>query len=360
MSKPLKLGIVGCGGISHAHANAARNIPQKVRFLACCDVRKEAAENWAAQYGAESIYTNYEEMLRDEKLDGVLLATWPNQHREQIERCLDLGLNNILCEKSLALTGQEAIEIWEMATASGAFIMEGFMYRHHPAIRKLESLLSSGEIGIVDSVRAAFSSYDAEEASASDSSSRNWRQRKECGGGVPYDFTCYAVNACGYFIRSIPVRAFALGHISEKYDTINRLYGLIEYNNGRIGIIESSKKAEFNQELQISGSHGILKLPISWTIPGKITIEKVHSEGWANLATDTYTIQKANSYQLQLENFANVILGEAQPVVPLIESVVNIFALDALAISLFEKRMVEITMPYKIIQALMKSWKGQQ
>jgi predicted dehydrogenase len=349
-SEPLKLGMVGCGDISHAHGNAAARIPRLVRFVAACDLRREAAEAWAARYGAERCYTDYEEMVRAEPLDGVLLATWPNQHREQIERCLAAGARGILCEKALTLTGQEAAEIWQLVTAAGATLMEGFMYRHHPAVRKLERLVAAGEIGPVDNVRAVFNAYDPEGAPGDDAS-RNWRQRKECGGGVPYDFACYAVNACGHFTGGLPVRVFATGAASERYDTISRLYGLIEYDNGCVGSVESTKKADFNQELAISGPAGILYLPISWTTYHDITLERRHSAEWGRVMVDTWAVRAADAYQAQLENFAAAISGEAAPTMPLIQSVVNTFAVEALVTSLLERRIVEIDIPAQVAAA---------
>lgn len=349
MGDEVKLGIVGCGGISHAHARAAMNIAGKVKFVACCDIHEEAAKSWAHQYGCDGVYTDYEKMIGEEDLDGVLFATWPTQHRDQIEKCLGAGVSNILCEKALTLTGKEAVEIWELVKSANAFLMEGFMYRHHPAIHKLKTVLSYGELGPVDNVRAVFSSYDPEEPSVTDLT-RNWRQRKECGGGVPYDYACYAINACGYFAGDIPIRVYAAGSVSEKYDILNRLYGIIEYANGFIGIIESSKKADFSQELQITCARGILNLPLAWTIYEETDIKHFHSAGWAKVLTDIYSLSKADAYQLQLENFADVIRGKAGPGVPLIQSVVNTFTIEALVSSLLEKRAVEIEIPNVIEQ----------
>ncbi len=143
---PVRIGLVGCGGISHLHARAAESA-SNAAIVACCDVRRDVAEAWAGRYGCERAYEDYEAMLREHDLDAVLLATWPAQHYEQVLRCLRAGVRNILCEKALATTSTQAHEIWSAARESGAFVMEGFMYRHHPAMRRLEHLLLDGELG---------------------------------------------------------------------------------------------------------------------------------------------------------------------------------------------------------------------
>jgi len=320
-------------------------------------VRQNAVDAWIAEYGGTE-YTDYRDMLEKERLDGVLLATWPNQHREQVEACLRAGIRNILCEKALALTGTEAADIYDRVTAAGAFLMEGFMYRHNPAIRKLEQILSRGHLGAVDNVRACFSAFDPETADPTNPN-RDWRQRKECGGGIPYDFACYCVNACGHFAGGLPVRVYAIGGLGN-YDTINRVYATIEYDNGAVGIVESSKKTSYTQELQISCAQGILNLPIAWTIPQNMTITQRHT-GWNALTYDTCVSDGVTdgitSYHLQMQNFLDACRGKAEPVMPLAQSVVNTFALEALVTSIMEQRITDIAIPQRIRDAYL-AWKG--
>jgi predicted dehydrogenase len=161
--EPLRLGIVGCGAISERHGPAAALTPA-VSIVACCDVRRDVAEQWRERFGCERAYDDYLSMVREHELDGVILATWPNLHREQVLGCLDAGVRCILCEKSLALTGAEALEIWQAAEERDALVVEGYMYRHHPAFQSLLELVESGRTGSVDSVWAAFSLFDPADA----------------------------------------------------------------------------------------------------------------------------------------------------------------------------------------------------
>ena len=335
-----RLGIVGCGGISSLHGKASQAVAD-VRLVSCCDLRTERAEEFAKRYGCDSQYDNYRRMIHEQDLDGILLATWPNQHREQVERCLDAGVRHILCEKALALTGDEAREIRDLVETAGALLMEGFMYRHHPVIAEIEALIASGSLGTIDSVRGVFSSFDPETAPVTDEE-RNWRQRKECGGGVPYDFACYATNACNHFADGDPLCVYGLGSVSAQYETINRMFGLIQYDNGCVGMIESSKGASHSQELRITGSEGIVTLPISWTVLQEATYFISSCEDWADIRTERRQVPVADSYQLQLENFVNVARGRAEPCMPLSDSVKNCATVEALVQSIECRRDVEV------------------
>ncbi|MCZ7648894.1 MAG: Gfo/Idh/MocA family oxidoreductase [Planctomycetota bacterium] len=348
---PVRLGLVGCGGISHVHAKAALTIPETVRIAACCDIHEPAAKAWAEKYGCESHHADYAAMLRAERLDGVLLATWPNQHREQIERCLDAGARAILCEKALALSPAEALEIRALARARAAIVMEGFMFRHHPAVAKLDELLASGRLGPLDSIRADFSAYDAERAPADDAS-RNWRQRKECGGGIPFDFACYCVNACQHFAGAPPVRVWCRGGTSPHYGTVNRMYAMLEYANGVVATLESSKKANHSQRVELACAHGRLVLPVAWSLPLPVAIAEQRCPGWIDFERLSHPVEDANAYARQFENFAAAIRGRARPGMPLDESVANAYTLEALIASLEQGEPVAVKLPHDLAAAL--------
>ena len=350
----VRLGLVGCGDIARSAHGPAAQASEKVAIGACCDVRPGAAQAFAAQFACRAWYVDYEEMIHSEHLDGVLLATWPNQHREQIEGSLAGGIRNILCEKALALTGDDALRIWEIVEQTDAFLMEGFMYRHHPAILRMAGILAEGAIGALDSVRAVFSAYD-EEAADPEDPSRNWRQRRECGGGIPYDFACYCVNACQYYTGGIPTRVYCRGDLSERYDTINRMIASIEYDNGCVGLVESSKRADNSQELRLSGATGHLTLPVAWTVRECCEVTLQRSVAWARWDLQVLSVAPANSYQLQLDNFAGVVRGESWPMMPLAESVANAYTVEALVTSLLEKRVVDLAIPERICQAVRES-----
>jgi xylose dehydrogenase (NAD/NADP) len=344
---PFRLGIVGCGSIAERHARGAA-ASSEVGIVACADVRRELAGAWAERHGCEQSYPDYGSMVREHELDGVILATWPNLHREQVLGCLEAGVRAILCEKALALNASEALDIWSAANEAGALVMEGFMYRRHPAIARIDELLADGAIGEVDSVHAAFSLLDPEESSP-DNPGRDWRQRVECGGGVPYDVACYCVDACNRFAESVPRRAQAVTSVSSRYGTVVRLFGLLEYANGRVGMIESSLRSDANHELRINGSRGQVRLPVAWRIDHTTEVVAARSVGWDVFEEERFPAPVVDVYRLELEGFAAAARGEAPPVPTLAESVVTAFTTDALLASAAQGVAVEIELPDALV-----------
>jgi predicted dehydrogenase len=348
-SRPIRIGLAGCGGISHRHAAAAAAVPD-VAIVACCDVRTDAAEAWAERYGCERAYPDLDAMLGHD-LDAVLLSTWPSQHRDQVLRAIGAGVRNILCEKALATTGPDAYEMWAAARGSGALLVEGFMYRHHPSTREVERRLATGDLGDVAHVRATFSSLDPEEADPNDAG-RDWRLRPECAGGVPFDLTCYGVDSCNHFNPGVPIRVSALGGTSARYGTVDRLYAVIEYSQATFGVIESTRRGGFGQGISVTCAGGHLFLPETWIVEGPTEVREQRSEGWRTVSSRSTPIAETDFYRLQLESFAAAIRGEEPPRVDLAESVVGVLTIEAALGSMVSGRAVEIDLPDDVVADL--------
>ncbi len=335
----IRLGIVGCGAHSHVHAAAASTLAD-VEIVAACDVIKERAEAFWAAHGGEAAYEDLDEMLAHSDLHGVILCTWPNRHAAQIERCFARGITNILCEKALVTASEEARRVQQLVKAHRGVLIEASVHRHQPAIRKLEALLATGEIGPVDSVRAAFHNFEPP-GTPLPSGAPDWRNQKECGGGVTYDWLHYLVDSCNHFIKSPPRRVFAVGNAAADGDVIYRIYALIEYENGAVGIIENSKLASFSNALEITAAHGILTLPIAWALQGEVVVTRTRRKPeWDFTDKETYVIPKVNAYALQLEDFSRAVRGITPPLVSLEDAVVNAKTTEALVSSLKQGRAV--------------------
>ncbi len=358
----LRLGIVGCGIIANAHGIASRRIGEGVRFAACADINEDAARKFAHTYGSNAIYTDYVEMIEKEKLDGVVVATWPALHRDQVVNAIKAGARFILCEKSLTMTGEEALDIYNVAGANGAMVVEGFMYTHHPAIARLDELIARPVSGAVDSIRASFHKYYVDPEGAE----IPWRFRKETGGSVPYDRASYPINICARYARALPESVVAIATVSKSLGVVTRLYGEISYENGRVGVIECSNGSVAVQEAQITCADRMYRLSTPFTMPGDARIYEYDSSKFFHIGETVHTVKSSlplqdamvsfAAYQMQLEEFAKLISGKSRKPSPLlIESVVNSFTLDALVRAGVQKQVVKVEIPNEIRAAWLEA-----
>jgi predicted dehydrogenase len=357
MGLQVKTGIIGGGYIAGVHVAAAHEIPDLVDVVAVADVNHAAAQALVAVNGHGTAYMSVDVMLSEADLDAVIIATWPSTHLDLIEQCISAGVKHIVCEKPMVLTSAEALRVWETASVAGATVAEGFMYRYHPAIGRLDQLVASRELGEIDHVRASFTYFNDAIAKGADPKDPNrpWRFRADQGGGALYDIGAYAVNACGHFAHSLPVRVSAVGRRENEFGTIDKVIGLIEYENGVVGVVESSETSDATQEIEIFARRGTASIPLAWTTYGEsfISVRTTPPAPWRDGTRVFRTLESrlavpgSNAFVDQLRTVASAVRGDAQ-LMPLAESVVNTYVIEGLIRSVRERSMVELEIPDKI------------
>jgi dTDP-4-amino-4,6-dideoxygalactose transaminase len=104
----IRVGIIGCGQMGQWHFDAYRSNPN-VQLVSFVDTDITRAEKFISGVGGRA-YRSHKEMIEKEKLDGVSICTVPATHKQIGLDCLDAGIN-VLCEKPLAISGAEALEM---------------------------------------------------------------------------------------------------------------------------------------------------------------------------------------------------------------------------------------------------------
>jgi predicted dehydrogenase len=143
--EPLNLGLVGLG---YWGPNLARNFDDLPgAHLAWLADRDEARlERYAGRYPHARATTSFEDVLADESLDAVVIATPVVTHHELARQALRAG-KHVFVEKPLALSAEDAEELVALASERGLVLMPGHLLLYHPAVAKLKALVDSGELG---------------------------------------------------------------------------------------------------------------------------------------------------------------------------------------------------------------------
>lgn len=183
--KTLNWGLMGAGAISNEVAGAIR-ASKTGRAAAVASRDHHRSLEFARAHAIPTAYGDYPSLLGDPSIDVVYIATPHPLHAEWAIKAAEAG-KNVLCEKPLALNHAEAMAMVDAARRSGTFLMEGFMYRMHPQIKRLMQLIRNGDIGRVRLIEATFSFG---------SGSRTPRRLfdHDLGGGGILDVGCYCVS----------------------------------------------------------------------------------------------------------------------------------------------------------------------
>lgn len=123
----IKVGIIGTGSISNSHIEAYKSNPD-VELYAFCDIDAERVKLMAEKYGVEKTFTDMNEMLKLDEIDAVSVCTWNSAHAPCTIAALNAG-KHVLCEKPMATSAKEAIEMKAAAEKNGKLLMIGFVRR---------------------------------------------------------------------------------------------------------------------------------------------------------------------------------------------------------------------------------------
>jgi predicted dehydrogenase len=144
MGKTYSVAVIGAGQIVNVHLEAIRQ-SDRSRLTAIADLMEPRAQDLAAKYGAKA-YTDYREMVLNEKPDIVIINLPHFLHLSSAIWCADQGCH-ILLEKPMALNVQECKEINEAAKRNGVLLAVGHMQQFFAEHVAAKEILSSGELG---------------------------------------------------------------------------------------------------------------------------------------------------------------------------------------------------------------------
>jgi predicted dehydrogenase len=147
----LRAGIVGCGGISRAHATAYANL-DGVTLSALCDINADALNARADEHGVSARYSDYEEMFEKEELDVVSACTHAPLHGPVAIAAAKHGVN-VLSEKPLSIDLQTADQMVAACKDAGVRLAVSHQFRFTPLFQEAKAWIDAGRIGEFRSIR---------------------------------------------------------------------------------------------------------------------------------------------------------------------------------------------------------------
>ena len=142
---PVRVGLAGLGPWG---TNLARNFNELAELAWLCDEDEGRLRAAAARYPAARATARFDDLLEDEAVAAVLVATQVPTHAELARRALGAG-KHVFVEKPMALAGDEAAGLVALAEERGVVLMPGHLLLYHPGVGKLKELVDSGVLGEV-------------------------------------------------------------------------------------------------------------------------------------------------------------------------------------------------------------------
>ena len=282
----IRIGIVGTGGMAHAHARAYAEM-RGVELTACHDVQPQRVREFARRYGFRHVAGSLEELL--DRVDAVSVVT-PDRYHAPI--CLSVlrAERHLLCEKPLTVTLAEARRVARAAQAAqrrGVMHMINFSYRHAAAFQEAVKLVQRGALGDLRHVHSHYlQSWLVSGAWGHWSDDTFlWRLQTAAGsGGVLGDIGCHILDfttAVAGDLKAVRATTRTFAKISrdgrahrtwkgKKLDANDSVVAELHFANGALGACHMTRWAtgRSNQVLlEVHGTRGALHIDLaqSWT-----------------------------------------------------------------------------------------------
>ena len=318
MAKTLNWGIIGAGGIAGTFAENLEHSESGVKY-AVGSRRLAKAETFAGQHGFVKAYGSYADLLADEAVDAVYVATPHPQHREPVLAAAAAG-KHILCEKPMGVTPQECTEMIAAADKAGVVLLEAFMYRTHPQIQRLNELVSGDAIGSLRTVRSSFCYGLGDDY--------NVRIDRDLRGGGLYDVGCYCINFSRMIAGEEPDDIAAVWTLGADTGVDETLAASLHFPNGLVALFDVGIRGAGKGEAELLGTEGTILVPEPWKPAADHAEIIVRRQGQPDEIVAVE--QGGHIYALEADHLAAVVAGEAEPLIPADNAIGNAAVLDAL------------------------------
>lgn len=226
--KKLRVGVIGCGRISVRHLLPLTSI-EEVELVACCDIKKERADEAASQYGIKAYYS-CEEMIKEENLDAVHLCLPHYLHSHVAIYAFEHGVN-VLTEKPMDVDLESAIKAVKVAKEKNLLYGVIFQCRYNNPAQLVKKAVTSGKLGKILSARSILTWNRSDDYYKKSDWKGTWDKE---GGGVVIDQAIHSIDLVNWIIDSdietIDCTMHNRGHeIVKVEDTAE---GYITYKNG--------------------------------------------------------------------------------------------------------------------------------
>ncbi len=143
--KTIKLGLIGAGGIAQAHMRAMSEV-DGVEIAAASDLAEDNVKRTAKRWGIPKTFTDYNEMLKMDELDGVIVCTPTAVHGAPTVAALKAG-KHVLCEKPMEASLDAATDMVRTSHETGKILMVALKLRYSPQVIKAKSIVDAGTLG---------------------------------------------------------------------------------------------------------------------------------------------------------------------------------------------------------------------
>lgn len=218
----LRLAVIGCGRWGPNHIRVFAEMDRAI-VAGCADPSQARRENVLKRFPQIRAVADYRELLADDSIDAVVIATPTNTHAQIAREALQAG-KHVLAEKPICATSREAAEVARLADDTGLVLMVGHVFLFNNGITELRKLVESGRLGRIHYMEA------------------NRTNLGPIRGDVNalYDLATHDISIFNYLMGAAPVEVSAVGRRITQKNIEDVCFATLKYPDGTLAHIHVS------------------------------------------------------------------------------------------------------------------------
>jgi predicted dehydrogenase len=263
--------VIGCG---YWGPNLIRNLVENktCRRIVCCDIDDEQLVELSKRYPNLLYTTDFDEILADDSIDAVLIATPVATHFQLAKRALRAGKSTFV-EKPFTSSVEEGVELKELADSQKLTLMVGHTFEYSPPVLKIKDVISAGELGTVYYISSTRVNLGLHQRDVS----------------VIWDLAPHDLSMLLFWLEEIPARVFAMGRAFVQQGIPDVGFISLEFPSGVIAHIQ-----------------------VSWLSPSKLRRTTVVGSSKMLMYDDTENIEKVKIFDKGVDFKEPQSFGEFQ------------------------------------------------
>jgi predicted dehydrogenase len=300
----LTWGLIGCGDIARKRIAPALRDLESCDFVGVSRARVDLAELFAAEFGARKVYRTWADLVTDDVIQAVYIATPVGVHAVQAIAAAEAG-KHVLCEKPMAMNVAECDRMIAAARANQVKLGVAY-YRHfYPVVSRAKELIAAGEIG--QPVIAQINAFEF--FNPAPDHSRAWLLRKDRSGGGPmFDFGCHRIEVLTNIFGPIARVSAQVANVVFEREVEDTATTLFQFESGACATLSVTHAAREAQDtLDIFGTRG--SIHISNLNEGVMRLISAEEE-----KCETHP-PNPNLHLPLIEDFVDAVINDRQPLV---------------------------------------------
>ena len=255
--KSFKVALVGCGRVAQHYVKIIKKIKNiHIKIEAVCDIKKIKAIELSRKLNSKP-YFNLKKMLKEIKVDLIIILTPSGMHYNHSNLALNYGFN-VLVEKPICLLISDAKKLYKKAKNKKLFLSVGFQNRYNKAVVFLKKAVNKKLFGKIVSISVVlrwcrFQSYYSDD----------WHGTWKLDGGVINQQAIHHIDALNFIFGPIKKVSSFISKRLNKLEAEDTCVSIIELHNGALCTLEATTAArpkDFEASINVVGEKGMAKI----------------------------------------------------------------------------------------------------